>query len=320
MRTQKIIVAVVSIILSAVILSIGMILTVRSVDIDGLLSKINDALKTDEDDGGDNTYYFNITVDEGGLVNCKSGEYPQGERLELKASATDGYLFDGWYTQSGTCLSTSETYEVVLDKDIAITAKFTRTGDTTARYEQKEMFEILYEEYSEKNSEVQKETFKRLTSLRFDALDSENVACIKVLDIYIDKLYSEIKELRENDEEGIEFKETFADAEAPAYDSLMGMIGGIVNEKENYTPSEEEIKESVENIISSDICKTVIEESVNDEDVYITTRAASQRIGKDTYTLIKNVLQYYYDISSGEEKEACKRLAELLFITLDLKL
>lgn len=317
MKVQKIIVTVVSIILSVAILSVGMILTVQSVDIDGFLSKMNDALNTDGDDSGDNTYYFDIIVDEGGLVNYKSGEYPQGERLELKASAADGYFFDGWYDQNGAYISISETYEIVLDKDIVMKARFSRIGDNTDQNELKEMFETLYEEYSEKNSEVQKETFKRLTSLEFDALDSENVACIKVLDIYVDDLYSKIKELREKDADGTEFKETFADSEAPAYDSLMGMIGGIVNEKGNYAPSEEEIKESVKNIISSGICRTVIEESINDEDVYITTRAASERIGEKTHTIIKNTLQYYYDISSGEEKAACKGLAALLSITLN---
>lgn len=317
MKLQKIIVTVISVILSVAILSIGIILTVRSVDIDGFLTKMNDALKTDRADGEDNTYYFDIIVDEGGLVNYKSGEYPQGEKLELKAYAEEGYSFDGWYTQSGTYLSVNETYEIALDKDVTMIARFSKIIDDTDLYEQKGMFEILYEEYSEKNEDVQKETFKRLTSLNFDALDSENVACIKVLDIYVDRLYSEIRELRENDEEGVEFKESFADAEAPAYDSLMNIVYGIVNEKEKYTPSEEEIETSVENIISSDICKTVIEDSVKDEDVYVTTSTASQRIGEETYAIIKSILQKYYDLSSGEEKAACENLAKLLSITLN---
>lgn len=317
MKIQKLIVTIISIIISAAVLSLGIILTVRSVNIGSFSEKINAAVKSEtKSDEKRDTYYLNIQVDDGGSVNCESGEYLSGKKLELKAEASEGYVFDGWYTQRGRYLTISDTYEALLDKDLSLHAKFVKLNEKITSSEVKDIFKTLYTDYSDKNSEVQEETFKKVISSNFDALDSTNVTYTKIIDVYVDKLYENIKESRQNNGENLELGNLFSESEAPAYESLMDIISGVVSEKENYKPDEETMKTSVESIIKSDVCKSVIEEIVNDEDVYKTTQGASEKIENETYTLIEDTLQDYYDTASEEEKTACKNLAELFSITL----
>lgn len=68
------------------------------------------------------TWYINTSSSGGGTVNG-SGEYKNGERVTITASAENNYVFDGWYS-NGVKVSSSPKYTFTANENASFSAVF----------------------------------------------------------------------------------------------------------------------------------------------------------------------------------------------------
>ncbi len=74
-------------------------------------------------------YTVTATASEGGRVEGIADDYAKGESATLLAVADDGYLFGGWYSNSGACKATSPSYTFNVEKSTSVVAKFVPAPD-----------------------------------------------------------------------------------------------------------------------------------------------------------------------------------------------
>ena len=195
------------------------------------------------------------------------------------------------------------------------------TGETKTE-ETKDIFETIYAEYSEKSHEIQEKAFKNITTKNVDISNKANRAYITFMDVYVEELYAEIGSVRDGQvgesmtEEELEKQQTFVENEAPAYDCFVNIMDGVVNKQEEYKPTTEEIYETVEAIIKSEVCKNTLEKVKEDEDVLATTQESMVKVDAEVTQDIENALNEYYD-STEQSAEICENLATLFGIELN---
>ena len=196
-------------------------------------------------------------------------------------------------------------------------------GETETEKEgTKDIFETIYAEYSEKSHEIQEKAFKNITTKNVDISDKANRAYITFMDVYVEELYAEIGSVRDGQvgesttEEELEKQQTFVENEAPAYDCFVNIMDGVVNKQEEYKPTTEEIYETVEAIIKSEVCKNTLEKVKEDEDVLATTQESMVKVDAEVTQDIENALNEYYD-STEQSAEICENLATLFGIELN---
>lgn len=69
--------------------------------------------------------FLNVTGQNVTITGAESGTYMKGATVTLNAIANSGYRFKGWYAE-GRCVCEDETYELVLESDVELTAKAER--------------------------------------------------------------------------------------------------------------------------------------------------------------------------------------------------
>lgn len=69
------------------------------------------------------TYRVYIDIDGNGNVTG-DGEYTQGKKAVLTATADAGFEFDGWYDAGGNLVASGTKYTITVKSDITLTAKF----------------------------------------------------------------------------------------------------------------------------------------------------------------------------------------------------
>lgn len=87
-----------------------------------------------------------VSIDNNGQT-LNEGEYTYGTDITLKATANEGYVFKGWYSDingTGECLSTNATYKFTLTENTEVFAKFAEATGT--------MIPNLYLIYSDSSS------------------------------------------------------------------------------------------------------------------------------------------------------------------------
>ncbi len=72
----------------------------------------------------DKRYTVTANAEEGGKVEGVKEDYAKGEQVTLTATANEGYIFNGWYSNNGSCKATSPSYSFTIEKNTEITAKF----------------------------------------------------------------------------------------------------------------------------------------------------------------------------------------------------
>ena len=197
------------------------------------------------------------------------------------------------------------------------------TGNTeTQKEDTKDVFETIYAEYSEKSHEIQEKAFKNITTKNIDISNQANRAYITFMDVYVEELYAEIGSARDGQvgesatEEELEKQQNFVENEAPAYDCFVNIMDGVVNKQEEYKPTTEEVYETVEAIIKSEVCKNTLEKVKEDEDVVAITQESILKVDEDVTQDIENALNEYYN-STEQSAEICENLANLFGIELN---
>lgn len=77
-------------------------------------------------------YTVTATADEEcGHVEGVAKDYAKGDTATLIAVANDGYLFNGWYSNNGTCKATSPSYVFNVEKNTTVTARFVPAPEKT---------------------------------------------------------------------------------------------------------------------------------------------------------------------------------------------
>lgn len=69
------------------------------------------------------TYRVYVDIDGNGNVTG-DGEYTQGKKAVLTATADAGFEFDGWYDAGGNLVASGTKYTITVKSDITLTAKF----------------------------------------------------------------------------------------------------------------------------------------------------------------------------------------------------
>ncbi len=72
----------------------------------------------------DKRYTVTANAEEGGRVDGVKDDYLKGEKVSLTATADEGYVFNGWYSNNGSCKATSPNYTFTIEKNTEITARF----------------------------------------------------------------------------------------------------------------------------------------------------------------------------------------------------
>lgn len=68
---------------------------------------------------------YNVYIDTSGYGSATGdGEYKKGEKAILTAYPDSGYVFDGWYNDSGALLDSSTRYSFTVKKDTSVKAVF----------------------------------------------------------------------------------------------------------------------------------------------------------------------------------------------------
>lgn len=75
------------------------------------------------------TWYINVSSSGGGTVSG-GGEFKNGDKVTLVASADSGYEFDGWYS-NGIKVSNKEKYSFTANENISYSAVFNPIETTT---------------------------------------------------------------------------------------------------------------------------------------------------------------------------------------------
>ncbi len=295
---------------------------VNSFDVNRITNKFEEARKTEEGaQSGPKVCSLNVSAQLGGSVDRSGGEYESGTKVTITAVADNGYVFDGWYTNRGKYISMEESYELVIEKDTVLQARFSEEKTDDEQVEElNSAFETLYTEYNEKSAELQKETVKGVISGNIDALDTQSVANTKIVDLYVNTLFKNIEEETNSAEaeSNPEYMKEVSKTESAAYDSMMGIVNGVVNEKEEYNPEQNELTASVKNIIKSDVCKEVITESMKDEDIHTKTQSSGDKLNEEAKAKLENSIQTVYnsDATDAEDKEVLAKLAEMFNIPI----
>lgn len=76
------------------------------------------------------TWYINVSSSGGGTVSG-GGQFDNGEKVTLTATADNGYVFDGWYS-SGVKVSNSTTYTFTANENVSYSAQFSPVPTTEA--------------------------------------------------------------------------------------------------------------------------------------------------------------------------------------------
>lgn len=84
-------------------------------------------------------WFINVSCGGGGTVTG-SGEYKNGEKVTIAATADNGYIFDGWYS-NGIMVSSSSKYTFTANENISFSAVFTPV--TTQAEEEPEQAENI---------------------------------------------------------------------------------------------------------------------------------------------------------------------------------
>ncbi len=77
----------------------------------------------------DKRYTVTANAEEGGKVEGAKKDYAKGETVTLTATPDEGYIFNGWYSNNGSCKATSPNYSFNIEKNTEITAKFVPTPE-----------------------------------------------------------------------------------------------------------------------------------------------------------------------------------------------
>ena len=74
-------------------------------------------------------YILTVKVEGEGTVTGVNESYSEGEPAMLEALAADGWVFNGWYKQSGEPISIEQRCSIVVEKDTTIVAKFVKIAE-----------------------------------------------------------------------------------------------------------------------------------------------------------------------------------------------
>lgn len=187
--------------------------------------------------------------------------------------------------------------------------------------ELKELFGMLYSQYTPVTQDVQESAMKNIIESNMDISNKTSKAYLTFVDAYTEALYKEIAERKgdgevdPNSPEELEKEKSFVDTEAPAYDCFVDIMSGVVSDKKEYAPSTEEINESVETMIQSIVCKNTLDTVTQDASLVSTTQKGMKSVDPRVVSDIENALNEHLNDNELSE-EVCRGLAELFGITL----
>ena len=149
--------------------------------------------------------------------------------------------------------------------------------------------------------------------------DNENKEVIsEAVDTYFDKLYSAI-ENKKNETDGMDdadaaeqAKTEFAEKESAALNGLMTIVGAASSGE----TKDEELTESVDAILESDVClETITETITEDPKMQEDVKNATSSMTEETKTSIEDAIQQKLQ-ENPEKEEQYQKLADLLGIQL----
>lgn len=201
----------------------------------------------------------------------------------------------------------------------------TPTPDDTKNLEEaenlKELFGILYSQYTPVSQEVQEKALKNIIESNMDISNNKSKSYLKFVDAYISALYQEISDLKGEGEvdptspEELEKEGNFVATEAPAYECFVDIMGGIVLEENEYKASSSQIDKAVETMIQSEVCKNTLDTVTRDAGLVSTTQKAMEHVDSAVVDEIEKALNEHLDDTELSE-DVCRGLAELFGITL----
>ena len=185
----------------------------------------------------------------------------------------------------------------------------------------KELFGILYSQYTPVSQEIQEKALKNIIESNMDISNNKNKAYLEFIDVYTSALYEEIASLKGDEQvdptspEELEKETSFVQTEAPAYECFLDIMGGVVVQEKEYKPSSYQINEAVETMIQSQVCKNTINSVTSDSGLVSTTQKAIEHLDPEVVGNIENALNEHLNDSELSE-DVCRGLAKLFGLTL----
>ena len=185
----------------------------------------------------------------------------------------------------------------------------------------KELFGILYSQYTPVSQDIQEKALKNIIESNMDVSDNKSKSYLKFVDAYISALYQEISDLKGDGEvdptspDELEKEGSFVGTEAPAYECFVDIMGGIVVQEKDYKPSSGQIDNAVETIIQSNVCKNTLDTVTQDSGLVSTTQKAMENIDPEVIADIEKSLNEHLN-DTELSGDVCRGLAELFGINL----
>lgn len=184
-------------------------------------------------------------------------------------------------------------------------------------------FESLFESYDPDCADINKQLLSNAINSSITNVEGDSADMLSdIADAYINRLYKGIEDVQQStegatEEEREQAKKEFAQKEADAFESLTSIVTKTAVDGDQL--DEEEILDSVGDIIDSEICLGTVDSIMENEKIADEVKSASSSLSEERKNDIADMINNAKNdsSSSNSKKESLDNLAKLLGITLN---